>query len=429
MNFNQALTRSHLRCTSLLAKRLMLVLLTILPATAGTAMPQDSRGHVMYLTALAGRTSDVEALISEGVPVDWKIENGSTALMAAALGGHAETARFLLESGADPDAKTNSGESPLLIASRWGHTAVQELLIDAGAELNATIFSGVTILHITAQFGPVDAVRLLVGAGANVNARDIYGTTVLEVASHRSENRREVEAILLEAGERAEPDAAAAVRAGVDVPSPKKTKHVNPVYPEDAREAWVTGVVVLEAEIDPGGLVEKLHVLRSIPILDLAAFDAVRQWTYEPTLLDGVAVSVVMTIPISFTLPESGEEWISLGIVPSNRHSLRGWPQEQTLLKLERYSLTFREDGSREYKGTIRNISEKNLNAVNVVVLFRWGPPDDTSQGSPGSELVSIEGIGPDDVRDFSILLQFEPNIVYREVDLLFFHVREMSPD
>ena len=91
MNFKPTITRSHLRYNTLSPRKLVLILLSILSSTTCT---QESRGHVMLLAALAGRTSDVEALISEGVPVDWKRGDGSTALIAAALGDHADTARF-----------------------------------------------------------------------------------------------------------------------------------------------------------------------------------------------------------------------------------------------------------------------------------------------------------------------------------------------
>jgi protein TonB len=48
--------------------------------------------------------------------------------------------------------------------------------------------------------------------------------------------------------------------------------------------------------------VESVRVLRSIPLLDQAAVDAVRQWRYTPTLLNGQAVAVVMTVTVNFTL-------------------------------------------------------------------------------------------------------------------------------
>ena len=64
---------------------------------------------------------------------------------------------------------------------------------------------------------------------------------------------------------------------------PTKVKHVSPVYPPAARDAKITGVVILEARIGADGRVLDARVLRSIPELDQAALDAVKQWEYTPT--------------------------------------------------------------------------------------------------------------------------------------------------
>jgi protein TonB len=77
---------------------------------------------------------------------------------------------------------------------------------------------------------------------------------------------------------------------------------VAPVYPVIAREAKVEGTVILEAVIDPTGRVDHVRVLRSRPLLDQAAVDAVRGWRYTPTLLNGVPVPVLLTITVRFTL-------------------------------------------------------------------------------------------------------------------------------
>jgi protein TonB len=63
-------------------------------------------------------------------------------------------------------------------------------------------------------------------------------------------------------------------------------------------------VVILELTLDAQGFVTDARVLRSIPLLDQAAIDAVRQWQYAPTLLNGVPVPIVMTATVQFTLPE-----------------------------------------------------------------------------------------------------------------------------
>jgi protein TonB len=92
------------------------------------------------------------------------------------------------------------------------------------------------------------------------------------------------------------------VRITSDLQRPVKIKDVMPVYPDIAMRARVTGIVILEATIDARGKVVSLRVLRSVPLLDRAAMDAVRQWEFTPTRLNGAAVPVVMTVTVNFTL-------------------------------------------------------------------------------------------------------------------------------
>ena len=92
------------------------------------------------------------------------------------------------------------------------------------------------------------------------------------------------------------------LRVGGAVKAPQKVLNVNPVYPQEAQDARVQGVVVIEAKIGPDGSVAEAWVLRSIPMLDQAALDAVRQWRYAPTLLNGVPVPVICTVTVNFTL-------------------------------------------------------------------------------------------------------------------------------
>ena len=91
------------------------------------------------------------------------------------------------------------------------------------------------------------------------------------------------------------------VRVGGDIPPPTKIKHADPVYPAEALNANVQGVVILETTIDIHGQVSDARVLRSIPMLDQAAIDAVRQWAFTPTYLNGMAVPVIMTVTVNFT--------------------------------------------------------------------------------------------------------------------------------
>jgi len=95
---------------------------------------------------------------------------------------------------------------------------------------------------------------------------------------------------------------AAPVRVGGNIRPPQKVTDVAPVYPQLARLAHVEGVVILEAVIGEDGAVRDVRILRSIPLLDDAAKEAVRQWRFTPTLLNGEAVPVVMTVTVAFKL-------------------------------------------------------------------------------------------------------------------------------
>ena len=98
------------------------------------------------------------------------------------------------------------------------------------------------------------------------------------------------------------PPPAEPIRVGGNVSAPVKTKHIDPRYPEMARAARVSGVVILETVIGPDGRVTDVKILRSVPLLDDAALEAVRQWEYTPTLLNGVPVPVIMTVTVNFQL-------------------------------------------------------------------------------------------------------------------------------
>jgi len=98
----------------------------------------------------------------------------------------------------------------------------------------------------------------------------------------------------------AEPSAP--VRPGGDIKPPARIHYVAPVYPEIARRNGVKGIVIIEAVIGVDGRVDNARVLKSVPLLDVAALEAVRAWTYSPTLLNGRPTAVIMTVTVLFNL-------------------------------------------------------------------------------------------------------------------------------
>jgi protein TonB len=89
---------------------------------------------------------------------------------------------------------------------------------------------------------------------------------------------------------------------GGNIRPPEKVRDVSPIYPPIAQSARVQGIVIVEAIIGPDGRVTDVRVLRGIALLNAAAMDAVRQWEFTPTLLNGIPVPVIMTVTVNFTL-------------------------------------------------------------------------------------------------------------------------------
>jgi periplasmic protein TonB len=92
------------------------------------------------------------------------------------------------------------------------------------------------------------------------------------------------------------------VRVGGNVQSAKLVAQPKPSYPPLARQARIQGTVRLEAVISKDGTIENLTVVSGHPLLIQAALEAVKQWRYQPTLLNGVPVEVVTTVDVNFTL-------------------------------------------------------------------------------------------------------------------------------
>ena len=92
------------------------------------------------------------------------------------------------------------------------------------------------------------------------------------------------------------------IRVGGNVQTAKLINKVSPSYPPLAKQARIQGTVRLQAVIAKDGSVVELQILSGHPLLIAAAQDAVRQWRYQPTLLNGEPVEVVTTIDVIFTL-------------------------------------------------------------------------------------------------------------------------------
>ena len=106
--------------------------------------------------------------------------------------------------------------------------------------------------------------------------------------------------VFVPAAEQSRGTTADPVHVGGPIAAPMKIRDVKPVYPPMALQAGVQGVVIVEVLIDSAGDVAEGRVLRSIPLLDQAALNAVKQWKFVPLTVDGVARPALMTVTVSF---------------------------------------------------------------------------------------------------------------------------------
>jgi protein TonB len=95
------------------------------------------------------------------------------------------------------------------------------------------------------------------------------------------------------------------VRVGGDVKAPALVQKVDPAYPAVARVAHVEGTVVISAVIDKTGNVVSEHVVSGPELLAQAALNAVKQWKYQPTYLNGQPVDLAMEVTVNFELGNS----------------------------------------------------------------------------------------------------------------------------
>ena len=166
--------------------------------------------------------------------------------------------------------------------------------------------------------------------------------------------------------------------AGSDgVPVPKRTKHVQPVYPQDALAQGIRGIVILDVVVDAQGRVESTNVIRSIPGLDEAAIAAARQWQYEPVRIDGKPVRVRITVPITFALAlpalerQEGVPELRQGVAPT-------WPSGATGSTLASVEVTLEPDGRIDLARVIEGSAPWSDALVAALKTWRFAaPPED----------------------------------------------------
>jgi TonB family protein len=118
--------------------------------------------------------------------------------------------------------------------------------------------------------------------------------------------------------------ATGAVRARGEIKPPRLIKSVDPIYPEEARKNQVEGLVILEAKTDEKGNVADVRILRSIPALDQAAIDALKQWKYEPMIIKRKPMPVLFTVTVRFMLDKGEKGGVVSGVTGAVEEGVNG---------------------------------------------------------------------------------------------------------
>jgi TonB family protein len=235
-----------------------------------------SPGEKLLEEAKRGRTSSIQKLVvgANALDINYRDENGWTALFYAIRGGHEKTAFWLLEHGASPRRTTADGESALIVATQYRRQAIlRRLLSDQSLDVETRDVRGWSA-HTWAVFLRFDdGIDLLRGAGA----MESPPTGPLPFLR--------------------------ALDEGVIVPTVKKS--VQPSYTDGAMDRQVQGEVVIDIVIRKDGTPLLIGVSRSLdPELDRKAMEAASEWLFEPATLNGTPVDMVGEIVVRFNILE-----------------------------------------------------------------------------------------------------------------------------
>ncbi len=277
---------------------------------------EDSRqtAYFLYLTWPAdGVAGGVEGGVQGGVAggveggvkggVEGSVKGGVQGGVKGGVEGGVEGA--LGRSGPDtvpePIKKVTPVYPEIARQARVEGVVILQMTVDkAGAVADVKVLHSIPLLDQAA----VDAVKKWVYAPLRVKDKPQAFEATVTIKFKLDEKKGSVTTGSLAAA-KGQAGTGSAVRASDTLKPPKLIKVVEPVYPEIAKKSHVEGVVILEATTDTSGRVLDVRILRSIPLLDQAAIDAVKQWVYEPMKINGKPVSVVFTVTVRFALDEN----------------------------------------------------------------------------------------------------------------------------
>ena len=184
------------------------------------------------------------------------------------------------------------------------------------------------------------------------------------------------------------------IRVGGNVQSYNLVKKVTPVYPPLAKQARVQGTVRFSVIINKDGTIQNIQLVSGHPLLVPSATEAVRQWVYKPTLLNGNPVEVITQIDVNYTLSEQPPWTITSSFLSKFKVEGNQTDLNEALRRVKTpsmYAATLAEDG------TLRGspIAEDHPAAQVAAVVSRWRYQPLTLDGRPFEPIVTFGGSHP----------------------------------
>lgn len=151
-------------------------------ASASDITTMSSPGARLVSAATDGDKKAIQALLKEGIDVNFKDWDQMSALLPVSAAGNLDLVKFLVKEGIDVNAHDKDGITALMEASITGHLKVAEFLVDSGAEVDGMSKSGVTPLWLAANQGKTDVMKFLLGKGADPSNTRSDGVSALMTA-------------------------------------------------------------------------------------------------------------------------------------------------------------------------------------------------------------------------------------------------------
>jgi TonB family protein len=244
--------------------------------TVSVQVKLDSTGEVSDAQVLSG-PEELRKPVLQSV-LQWHF--------APSLGGTTRTIEIAFTAPKSASAPAPGATTPAIVQpGKVRSIQVQDLSQQATAELLASL-----PIHEGDEWNPESAQR----ATEAVRAFDEHFWIRQQSMSQSPDGGVQLDLVISQAPGR--------IKVGGNVQSAMIVRKMPPVYPAAAKAAGIQGNVHLSAIVGEDGTVQELTVLDGPPELTQAAMDAVKQWVYKPTLLNGNPIQVQTTIDINFTL-------------------------------------------------------------------------------------------------------------------------------